>query len=123
MRRFLLLPVLLGLALTASAADYGQKVEFAKSRTLAFPDCELVFLGQRRVASPVFKPGFTFYDFRVTSGGETKTVSWSSGTGEIGPALFEIAGKRFLLELKASEASKGWLKENELVLWRDRIKQ
>lgn len=107
----------------AHAEDYGRKVKFAKGRTLVFPDCELTYAGERKVAHPAFKPGFTYYDFTVKSGGQTKTVSWSSGTGLIDAADFEIAGKKFFLELRGSQAFKGWLKDNELVLWKDAIKK
>jgi hypothetical protein len=43
-------------------------------------------------------------------------VSWSSGTGDIGPVQFEIDGKRFLLELRQSDKL-GKLQGNELVIW------
>lgn len=109
------------MVLTSAASDYGRKVEFAKGKVLVFPDCELVFLGTRKVNSPVFKPGYTYYDFHAIARVETKAVCWSSGTGDIGPAFFRIGGKAFLLELNASEVFKGYLKDNELVLWRDKI--
>jgi hypothetical protein len=107
------------LALTAQGADYGVKTRFAENKPLRFPDCELTFTGPRKVSSPAFSRGMVFYDFTVSAGGETKTVSWSSGTGDIGPALFEAGGKRFVLELSRSEGFPGWLKEDELVLWRE----
>ena len=46
-----------------------------------------------------------------------KIVSWSSGTGDIGPVEFEIGDKRFLLELRHSDEL-GKLNENELVIWK-----
>ncbi len=105
-------------ALSASAADYGEKTRFEKGRPLTFPDCELVFQGTRKVSSPVYTRGFVNYDFQARAGGKTADVSWSEGTGLIAPKLFTINGEKFVLELKGSKAFKGWLKDNELVLWK-----
>lgn len=106
-------------ALTAAshAADYGRKVSFRKGEVIPFPGLTVKYLGERRVKSPVFKPGFLYHDFEVAAGREVRTVSWSSGTGCIGPQDFKIAGKSYFLELKASVAYKGWMKDNELVIW------
>jgi hypothetical protein len=96
---------------------YGERVKFTKGRSLKFADCELLYLGERRVSSDKFPRGFLYYDFRVTSGTETKTVSWSSGTGLIDGTDFDLAGRSYILELRGSVAYKGWLADNELVLW------
>ena len=109
---------MLALTFSAEAADYGVKTRFHKDAVLTFPDCELVFTGTRRVTAPNFPRGFLFYDFEARSGGRTRTVSWSSGTGDIGPVFFEVNGRKFVLELSSSFAVKGWLKDNELLLWR-----
>jgi hypothetical protein len=118
---------LLALALSAGAADYGVKTRFQQGKTLTFPDCQLVFTGTRHVASDVYPRGFLNYDFKVKSGGKTKDVSWSPGTGLVVPRFFKVNGKDFALELKGSAAFKGWMKEDELVLWKkadfDKIKQ
>lgn len=104
---------------TACAEEYGVRVRFAKDRVLTFPDCELTFLGTRKVSSKVFPRGVLFYDFKAASGGKSVDVSWSSGTGDIGPRTFDVNGKKFVLELSKSDAFKGWLKDDELVLWRE----
>lgn len=57
------------------------------------------------------------YDFKVYQGSQSQLISWSSGTGDIGPTLFELAGNRYALELAMSDKL-GILDENELVLWR-----
>lgn len=106
------------LAVTVQAADYGVKTRFTKGKALAFPDCELTFAGTRRVSSPVYPRGFLHYDFQVSAGGKTVEISWSEGTGLIAPRSFIIKGERFVLELKGSAAFKGWMKDNELVLWK-----
>ncbi len=114
---FLLLAVMI-MAGTAFAADYGAMVRFVQGKTLTFPDCELTFTGTRKVSSKSYPRGFVYYDFNVSSGGKTTDVSWSSGTGDIGPEFFQVNGKKFVLELSHSEALKSRLKNEELVLWR-----
>ncbi len=112
----LLLPTLF-LAATIYAADYGQKTTYKKDTPLIFPDCQLTYLGQHRVSSKAYPRGFLLYDFKATTQGATKDISWSSGTGEIAPLFFKVAGKKFVLELSHSDAFPGFLKPNELVLW------
>lgn len=99
------------------AADYGKPVRYAKGKPLTFPDIEMVYRGTRRVKVPVYPRGFTYHDFTARSGGQSVEVAWSDGTGAIGPAFFTLGGRKFVLELKASVAKKGWLADNELVLW------
>lgn len=110
--------LLLSLALTAGGAEYGVKTRFQKGKTLAFPDCELVFTGTRQVTSDAYPRGFLNYDFTAHSGGKLKDISWSAGTGLIAPRFFGIDGKEYVLELKGSAAFKGWMKEDELILWK-----
>jgi len=43
-------------------------------------------------------------------------VSWTSGTGLIGPMDFEIGGKHYQLELRHSDKL-GKLNDDELVIW------
>lgn len=110
--------LLLALAFSAPAADYGVKTRFQKGKPLVFPDCELVFIGTRHVSSDVYPRGFLHYDFKARSGKKTADVSWSPGTGLIGPLFFKVNGETFVLELKGSASFKGWMKEDELVLWK-----
>jgi hypothetical protein len=100
------------------AAEFGTKVVFKKDQALAFPGLVVTYLGERRVANERFPPGFVYYDFRIEGGKETKTVSWTSGTGDIGPAPFQIGGQRYLLELRISDKL-GRLKDDELVIRRE----
>ena len=97
---------------------YGIKINYRERQVIRLPDLSIRFIGQRHESSPVFRHGFTFYDFEVTKGDERKTVSWSSGTGDIGPTYFEIGGERFVLELRASAMHEGFLAEGEMVIWR-----
>ena len=94
---------------------YGTRVTFKKARPLTFPDFVLEYAGERRVTSKQYPRGFRNHDFVVTAGAARRTVSWSAGTGDIGPAPFTIAGKHFALELVRSD-SLGRLKPNELVI-------
>ncbi len=96
-------------------AAYAARVSYRKNATIRFPDFELTYLGERRVASARYPRGFLYYDFRAASPTESRTVSWTAGTGLIGPVAFAIAGKSFLLELKHSDAL-GHLKGDELVI-------
>lgn len=105
------------LAAAARAADYGKKVSFRRGEAISFPAFTLKYLGDRRVRHPIFKPGFLYYDFEISAGNQVRKVSWSSGTGEIGPQRFEVGGKTYYLELKASVGYKGWMKDDELVVW------
>jgi hypothetical protein len=121
-QRLLLLGLVLGVCLTACApesraADYGVKVSFKKDVPVKFPDFVLTYLGERKVASDRYPRGFTFHDFRIAAGAGTQTVSWNSGTGDIGPALFQAGSKQFGLELSRSDKV-GSLKANEVVITR-----
>ena len=98
-------------------AEYGVKTIFEKKKDILFPDFSLAYSGQRRVRSPVFKPGFVFHDFTVKRNSEETKISWSSGTGDISPHPFKVSGKEFYLELQLSEKL-GKLKPNELVIWK-----
>ena len=97
-------------------AAYGTKVRFRKNAPVEFPDFTLTYLGPRHEASPVFKNGFNFEDFKLTRGTKSSTVSWSSGTGLIAPRMFEFGGQSFSLELRHANRFSGWLKEDELVI-------
>ena len=108
----------LGVLLANPIADYGVPVSYAKGRDIAFADFTMRYLGERHVKSPIFKPGFTFQDFAVASRGRTQTVSWTSGTGVIDAADFQVDGKPYALELRGSVARKDWLRDGEMVVWR-----
>jgi len=98
------------------AGGYGAKVRFAKNTPIAFPDFDLTYTGRRHVATKVYPRGFDYDDFKISRGGKDITVSWSAGTGDIGPTLFEFGGHQFSLELRRAQRFSGWLKEDELVI-------
>jgi hypothetical protein len=105
------------LAAVVHGADLGAKVAYKKDAPVPFANFTVTFIGERRVSTTKFPPGMTFYDFRITSAVGNQTISWSSGTGDIGPTIFRVDGEQFSLELKRSDKL-GWLKENELVVSR-----
>jgi hypothetical protein len=100
---------------------YGERTQYTEGQPLSFPDVTLEFLGKRRApGSTEFPRGMTFFDFKAHEGDQAQLVSWTAGTGDIGPTLFELAGSRYALELAMSDKL-GSLDEDELVLWREVI--
>lgn len=96
-------------------APYGAKVVFRAGSPIRFADFSLTFLGTRRVASEKYPREFVLHDFRVVEADTVVAVSWSAGTGDIGPAIFSLGGRRFALELKRSDHL-GELGDDELVV-------
>jgi hypothetical protein len=106
-----------GHAASEQKASYGTRVKYRLDQKIEFPDFTIQYVGERRKDTPAYPRGFLYYDFKVRTPRIEKIVSWSSGTGDIGPAELEIGGKRFLLELRRSDKL-GKLNENELVIWK-----
>jgi hypothetical protein len=96
-------------------AAYGAKLKFSLGRTLHFPDFDLTYAGKRRVTPPQYPRGWWTYDFKVRGKGGEQTVSWSAGTGDIGPTRFKVDGVEFQLELSHSDKL-GALREDEMVV-------
>jgi hypothetical protein len=90
-------------------------VKYRVGQKIEFPDFTVEYVGERRQSLPVYPRGFLYYDFKVRTGNIEKVVSWSSGTGDIGPVEFEIGSKQFLLELRRSDKL-GKLNNDELVI-------
>jgi hypothetical protein len=101
----------------AFAADFGAKVAYRPNTPIQFEKFTLTYLAQRRVSSKEYPRGMVVYDFRVKSAQGEQTVSWSAGTGDIGPALFRVGDEQFALELRLSDKL-GRLKDDELVISR-----
>jgi hypothetical protein len=101
---------------TSEKASYGTRVKYRVGQKIQFPDFTIEFVGERRQSSPTYPRGFLCYDFKVSSGKTEKTVSWSAGTGDIGPVEFEVGDKHYQLELRRSDKL-GKLKDNEFVIW------
>lgn len=100
---------------------YGQKVSYASGKELIFPDFTMKFVGKREAKISndwMFPQKMTFYDFEVAKGETRQTLSWSSGTGDIGPTFFTINGAEYILELRQSDIIKGSLGNDILVIWK-----
>lgn len=98
---------------------YGEKVSYVDGKELKFPDFSVKFSGKREIPNTTGNPALRFiaYDFLVTKGDKTQTVSWSSGTGDIAPRYFNVEGTDFVLEVGMSDVIKGALGEGNLVIW------
>ena len=101
----------------SGSAAYGTKVRYSKGSVVSFPHFDLKYIGTRKVASSAYPRGFIYHDFEISRGTSSKTVFWSSGTGDIGPTVFQFDGKEFWLELSRSDKL-GKLAENEVVVWK-----
>jgi hypothetical protein len=99
------------------SADYGRPVTFRAGRSIRYPDFTLTYLGERFVISENPPRTFSLQDFRATQNEEEAAITWSSGLGDIAPAIFTMGGHDYLLELAFSDEL-GQLAENELVVWR-----
>ena len=75
-------------------AAYGSKVRLGFERTLRFPDFDMIYLGKRHVTPPQYPRGWWTHDFKVRGKGSEQTVSWSAGTGDIGPTRFKVTAMK-----------------------------
>jgi hypothetical protein len=100
---------------TSDAAPYGAKTKFSVGRTLHFPDFDLTYVGKRRVTPAQYPRGWWIHDFKVHAKNNEQTVSWSAGTGDIGPSRFKVNGADFQIELSHSDKL-GALGEDEIAV-------
>lgn len=99
----------------SNAVAYGAKVKFSVGRALHFPAFDLTYVGERRVTPPQYPRGWWIHDFKVRAKSDEQTVSWSAGTGDIGPTRFKVNGTDFQIELSHSDKL-GVLREDEVVV-------
>ena len=90
-------------------------MKFDAGRTLHFPDFDLTYLEKRRATPAQYPRGWWIFDFKVRAKNEEQTVSWSAGTGDIGPTRFKVNGSDFQIELSGSDKL-GTLREDEMVV-------
>lgn len=97
-------------------ARYGVPVEVLIGRTVAFPDFELRYLGQRESDSP---PPIVYWDYELT-GGDGKKVVTTASLGNIAPNPFCYAGKPYYVERDIStfEGKDKRLWPYEIVVWK-----
>jgi hypothetical protein len=72
-------------------------------------------MGKRHVTPTQFPRGWWVHDFKVRGKGDEQTVSWSAGTGDIGPTRFVVNGTQFQIELSRSDKL-GRLRDDEMVV-------
>lgn len=101
----------------SSQRFYGEKIKFRQNQPVKFADFNLTYVGERRVSSDNFPRGFLYHDFKLEAGKDVQTISWTSGTGDIGPARFTVGGQNYELELGISDKL-GRLADDELVVWK-----
>ena len=106
-----------GDAASEREAAYGTRVKYRPGEKIEFPDFTIEYVGKRKKSVPLYPSGFFYYDFKLSKGNVGKIVSWTSGTGDIAPANFEIGGNHYQLELRHSD-NLGKLRENEFVIWK-----
>lgn len=100
---------------SSDAVVYGCKVRFDLNRTLHFPDFEVTYMGKCHVTPSQYPHGWWVHDFKARSKGNEQTISWSAGTGDIGPSHFKVDGADFQIELSRSDKL-GPLREDEMVV-------
>lgn len=100
---------------SSDAAVYGSKVKFSAGRTLRFPNFELTYMGKHHVTPAQYPRGWWIHDFKVREKSDEQTISWSAGTGDIGPTRFKVNGADFQIELSRSDKL-GPLREDEIVV-------
>lgn len=110
---------LFGCSMKSGDVNYNSVVSFSKGEKIKFPDFVLEYQGERNEKKE-FPNGnslnFKFHDFSLTNGSQQKTISWSSGTGDIGPVQFEFESKSYAIEMSYSEKLKTKLGSSELVI-------
>jgi hypothetical protein len=92
-------------------------VRFEKGPAVRFPGVTLVCEGEvDRPLANASIPSIRVTVFRARSGSEETVVEWSAGTGAIAPRPFDLAGRRYELELLWSFELDRALARDELVL-------
>lgn len=86
--------------------DYGKIVTFKKDEAIRFSDFSLIYRGTQTQKVPEGVPmSNSIEQFEVISpSGKSKSLEWSSGTGDIGPTFFSVDSKEFELDLRSSPA-------------------
>lgn len=99
----------------SATAGYQTKVRFTEGKAIEFPNFVLIYRGKHRVVPPQYSRGWWVHDFTVKTNVGEQNVPWSSGTGDIGPAIFKVGRQSYALELSYSDKLKK-LADDELVI-------
>ena len=89
----------------AIGGRYGSPFSYEVAKSITFPDFSFRYDGTEPGAN---YPGTNrrmgdVIQFRVETAEKSQAVSWSSGTGDIGPSFFKVGMACFRLELKQSD--------------------
>jgi len=99
--------------------EYSKPVKYSKNTPVQFPDFDITYIGERKESIP-FHDGkeitIIYHDFKINNDKYYRTVTWTSGTGDIAPEDFEFNGMKFRLELRYFEKEKRKLENGELVV-------
>ena len=91
------------------------KTYYAKNKTINLPYFTVEYLGERKENYGMKQNVFLYHDFKIKKAKEEKIISWSSGTGDIGPEYFEFEEKPYTIELQYANTFKK-LQNNEIVI-------
>jgi len=101
-----------------SQYNYGEIITYEKDKALEFPDFSIKYTGERKEEVPQYAQGyFIYYDFEISTDNKSDIVSWSSGTGSIGPKYFNFNNQDYVLEKGASILQEKVLQNDEIVIW------
>lgn len=99
-------------------AQYGTWQTYSSTQVLRYPDFDLLFKDDPgEIKSLEGLPMGPEYHFTVSNGTSQIGVIWSSGTGDIGPSLFEINGKTFFLEMIRSDYLERPVSDEQIAIW------
>ena len=116
---------LVGCAFTATFnhvehARYGMWESFSPNKALSYPEFDIIFLGSR--PNGFYQGSDThrladIFQFEIRKGETKISLSWCSGTGDIGPEAFTLNGKSYYLEMVGSPFL-GWAKlDTDVAIW------
>ena len=100
--------------------EFGRWHPYYENRIMPFPGFTLIFKGME---PGDLYPGSTTrrlggrFKFFASSGSSSANITWSSGTGDIGPSGFRLDGKDYILEMVTSETASGFVDENKVMVW------
>ena len=100
------------------APPYGRWEKYSSVQPIKYPDFDLYYVGQKPNG---FYPGQTerrladIFVFEARRSSDSAEILWSEGTGDIGPELFSIGGKPYMLEMLHSDIIKGGFVDSSYV--------
>jgi hypothetical protein len=81
-------------------ANYREKVKFSRDTWIEFPDFDLLYLGMGVSTGGGMHVPIKSYYFKIVKGREENIISWTAGTGVIGPIPFEFNNNDYMIEME-----------------------